>query len=73
MKKIENALYRVTLLAWMKIHLVIHVSNLKPYQPNLDDDRYNAAVRPDIDLEHLDEKEVEEILVVRVRKVGKPA
>lgn len=57
-KKIENALYRVVLPAWMKIHLVIHVSSLKPYYPDPDNDHRNTAIWLGMDLKHKDEKEV---------------
>jgi len=72
LKKVGNASYRVALPTWMKIYPVIHVSNLKPYHPDPNDDSRNATVRPDIDLKHTCEKEVEEILADRVRKVGRP-
>lgn len=39
LKKVGNASYKVALPAWMKIHPIIHVSNLKPYQPELNNDR----------------------------------
>ena len=57
----------------MKIHLVIHVNNLRPYHPDPNYDHHNVVVRLEIDLKHSDEKEVEEILADKVRKVGKPA
>jgi len=72
LKKVGNASYRVVLPTWMKIHPVIHVNNLKPYHPDPNDGSRNATVRPDIDLKHTYEKEVEEILADRVRKVGRP-
>lgn len=71
-KKIENALYRVVLPAWMKIHLVIHVNSLKPYYPDPDNDHRNTAIWLGMDLKHKDEKEVKEILTNRVRKFGRP-
>ena len=37
-EKVGKASYRVQLPSWMKIHLVIHVSNLKPYHPDPDDE-----------------------------------
>ena len=39
LKKIGATSYRVALPTWMKIHPVIHVSNLKPYHPDPDDDQ----------------------------------
>ena len=56
----------------MKIHPVIHVSNLKPYHPDPDDDHRNTTTRPSIDLKQKETKEVEEILADRVRKIGRP-
>ena len=57
----------------MKIHLVIHVSNLKPYHLDPNDDQRNAITRSSIDLKTKDIKEVETILADRVRKIGRPA
>ena len=56
----------------MKIHPVIHVSNLKPYHSDPDDDQRNVITRPSIDLKQRDNKEIEEILANRVRKIGRP-
>jgi len=72
LKKIGATSYRVALPAWIQIHPVIHVSNLKPYHPDPDDDRRNTTIRPGIDLKQKDVKEAEEILAERVRKVGRP-
>ena len=55
----------------MKIHPVIHVSNLKPYHPDPDDNKRNVITRPSIDLKQRDIKEIEEILANRVRKIGR--
>ncbi|KAA0041182.1 reverse transcriptase [Cucumis melo var. makuwa] len=44
LKKIGNALYWAVLPAWMKIHPVIHVSNLKPYHQDLNDKQRNNGV-----------------------------
>ena len=50
LKKIGATSYRVALPTWMKIHPVIHVSNLKSYHPDPDDDQRNVITRPSIDL-----------------------
>ena len=54
----------------MKIHPVIHGSNLKPYHLDPNDDIRNFITRFSVDLKQ-DTKEVETILVDRVRKVGR--
>ena len=72
LKKIRATSYRVALPTWMKIHPVIHVSNLKPYHPDPDDDQRNVITRPSIDLKQRDTKEIEEILAEMVRKIGRP-
>ena len=72
LKKIGATSYRVALPTWMKIYPVSHVSNLKPYHPNPNDDQRNVITRPSIDLKQRDNKEIEEILADRVRKIGRP-
>ena len=72
LKKIGNTSYRVVLPGWMKIHLVVHVSNLKPYHQDLDDKQRNDCVRPSVNLKQMKKKEVEEILADRVRKGRRP-
>ena len=72
LKKIGATSYRVALPTWMKIHSVIHVSNLKPYHPDPDDNQQNVITRPSIDLKQRDTKEIEEILADKVRKIGRP-
>ena len=72
LKKVGNTSYKVVLPTWMKIHPVIHVSNLKPYYQDPDDLQRNAIVRPTIDLSQKESKEVEEIMAKRVRKGQRP-
>ena len=49
----------------MKIYLVIHVSNLKPYHPNMENSSCNQPIRPKVILIKLEKKVVEKILVER--------
>ena len=72
LQKIGATSYIVALPTWMKIHPIIHVSNLKPYHPNPDDNQRNVITRPTIDLKQTNSKEIEEILVNKVRKIGRP-
>lgn len=67
LKRIGNASYKVA-QAWMKIHQVIHVSNLKPYHQDPNDKHRNNIVRPSIDLKPKKDTKVEEIFAERVRK-----
>ena len=69
LKRVGSTSYRVALPTWMKIHLVIHLSNLKPCHQDPDDMQCNVVVRPTIDLSQKEDKEIEEILAERVRKV----
>ena len=72
LKKVENTSYRVALPTWMKIHPIIHASNLKSCHSDPDDMQRNVTVRPTIDLSQKEDKEVEEILAERVRKGRRP-
>lgn len=45
----------------MKIHLLIHVSNLKLCHQDPNDMQCNVIVRPSIDLSQKEDKDVEEI------------
>ena len=49
-KRVGSTSYKVALLTWMKIHPLIHVSNLKLYHQDPDDMQRNVIVRPTIDL-----------------------
>ena len=56
----------------MKIHPVIHVSNLKPYRQDTEDLQWNVIIRPIIDLSQKEDKDVEEIMAKQVRKGRRP-
>ncbi|TYK25835.1 reverse transcriptase [Cucumis melo var. makuwa] len=73
LKKVGNTSYRVALPTWMKIYPVIHVSNLKPYHQDTEDLQQNIVTHPIIDLSQKEDKDVEEILVERVRRGRRPA
>lgn len=51
----------------MKIYIVIHVSNLKPYLNNIQS--RNIIAKPRIDLKQKENKEAKVILAKKVRKV----
>lgn len=50
LKRVENTSYRVVLPTWMKIHPVIHMSNLNPCHQDHDDMQRNVIVWLTIDL-----------------------
>ena len=56
----------------MKIHPVIHVSNLKPYHADPYDERRNVVTRPPVTMKNPTKKVVDEILADRIRRVGRP-
>ena len=56
----------------MEIHLVIHVSNLKPYHWDAIDMQRNFIARPTINLSQKEDKNVEEILAEWIRKGQRP-
>ena len=49
----------------MKIHLIIHVSNLKPYHLKIKDPIHNQLTRSKVNLIILEKKVVEEMLTKR--------
>ena len=45
LKKVGKASYKIDIPAWMKIHSMIHVSNLKPYHEDPTDPARNKPTR----------------------------
>uniref|UniRef100_A0A803QVK0 Reverse transcriptase n=1 Tax=Cannabis sativa TaxID=3483 RepID=A0A803QVK0_CANSA len=69
--KIGLASYKVELPSWMKIHPVLHVSNLKPYHEDPEDPARNQSTRDDISIQRRSSREPEEILAERTVRVKK--
>lgn len=66
LSKVGKCSYKVDIPAWMKVHPVFHVSNLKPYQSDAEDQARNQPTRQHVELKTHKPKEVEEILAERV-------
>ncbi|KAL5769745.1 hypothetical protein ACOSP7_013899 [Xanthoceras sorbifolium] len=73
LKKVGNVSYKVELPPRLKIHLVFHVSHLKPYHADTEDPSRGESSRALTAIVTSYDKEVEEILADRiVRKRGVP-
>ncbi|KAL0449319.1 UNVERIFIED_CONTAM: hypothetical protein Slati_1488300 [Sesamum latifolium] len=71
MKYIGTVAYRIELPSWWKIHNVFHVSHLKKYSADREDDPRNQPSRPQLELTKMKEKVAEAILNHRVTRTAK--
>ncbi|KAJ4955591.1 hypothetical protein NE237_012374 [Protea cynaroides] len=72
-KRLGKVSYQLQLPAWLKIHLVFHISCLKPYYKDVEDLTRGVSQRGPATLMPSFEKEVESILEKRVtNKEGAP-
>ncbi|KAL0361445.1 UNVERIFIED_CONTAM: hypothetical protein Sradi_3829000 [Sesamum radiatum] len=70
-KRIGTVAYRIELPSWWKIHNVFHVSQLKKYSADKEDDTRNQPSRPQLELTKMKEKVAEAILNHRVTRTAK--
>ncbi|KAL2251583.1 UNVERIFIED_CONTAM: Transposon Tf2-11 polyprotein [Sesamum indicum] len=70
-KRIGTVAYKVELPSWWKIHNVFHVSQLKKYSADKEDDACNLPSCPQLELTKAKEKVAEAILNHRVTSTAK--
>ncbi|KAK4406377.1 hypothetical protein Sango_0644200 [Sesamum angolense] len=70
-KRIGMVAYKIELHSWWKIHSVFHVSQLKKYSADKEDDARNQPSRPQLELTKTKEKVAEAILNHRVMSTAK--
>ncbi|KAL2237812.1 UNVERIFIED_CONTAM: hypothetical protein Sindi_0972900 [Sesamum indicum] len=70
-KRIGMVAYKIELPSWRKTHNVFHVSQLKKYSADKEDDTSNQPSRPQLELTKTKEKVAEAILNHRVTSIAK--
>ncbi|KAL0421451.1 UNVERIFIED_CONTAM: hypothetical protein Slati_3168000 [Sesamum latifolium] len=70
-KRIGTMVYKIELSFWWKIHNVFHVSQLKKYSADKEDDACNQPSHPQLELTKTKEKVAEAILNHRVINTAK--
>ena len=60
--KVSKVAYKIAPPNWIKVHPMIHVSNLKAYHLNNEDPSCNQPTRPEVNLNQPKNKAAEEIL-----------